>query len=76
MGVWPKTIFLTNHGLLALGETPAEVMAITTMADKAARVRLHALSIGELRSLTPEQVRSLDGRADENYRRRKLVAGS
>lgn len=76
VGVWPKTIFLTNHGLLALGETPAEVMAITTMADKAARARLHALSIGEVRSLTQEQVRSLDGRADENYRRRKLVEGS
>lgn len=72
---WPKVIVLTNHGLLALGETPAEVMAVTKMAEKAARVRLHALSIGELQPLTDAQIRSLDGRADEMFRRRKLIEG-
>lgn len=73
---WPKVVVLANHGLLALGETPAEVLAISMMADKAARVRLHALSIGELRPLTAEQVRRLDGRTDELYRRRKLIEGA
>ena len=76
VGSWPKTIMLINHGLLALGETPAEVMAVTTMAEKAARVRLHSLSIGEIRPLTSEQIRSLDTRSDEEFRRRKLIEGA
>lgn len=75
MQMWPKTIYLANHGLLALGETPAEIVAISTMAEKAARVRLHSLSIGEVVCLTDDEARVLGGRADEEYRRRKLVDG-
>ena len=71
-GVWPKAIILASHGLLALGATAAEVMAVTTMVDKSARVRAAALAVGELRFLSEDEVRSLDGRSDEQYRRRLL----
>jgi hypothetical protein len=39
-------------------------------------VRLHSLSIGEIRPLSSEQIRSLDTRSDEEFRRRKLIEGS
>ena len=74
-GEWPRAIILANHGLLALGATPAEVMAVTTMVDKSARVRIGALSIGRLRTLSDEEIGALDSRADERYRRRLLIEG-
>ena len=74
-GGWPRAVILVNHGLLALGATPAEVMAVTTMVDKSARVRAAALAVGELRTLGPDEVDALSGRADERYRRRLLVEG-
>lgn len=74
-GEWPRAIILANHGLLALGATPAEVMAVTTMVDKSARVRMGALSIGGLRTLGEQEIRTLDSRADERYRRRLLIEG-
>lgn len=71
-GSWPKAIILASHGLLALGATAAEVLAVTTMVDKSARVRTAALAVGELRHLSDDEVLSLDGRSDERYRRRLL----
>ncbi|NCY16545.1 MAG: class II aldolase/adducin family protein [Actinobacteria bacterium] len=71
-GVWPRAIILASHGLLALGATANEVLAVTTMVDKSARVRAAALAIGELRTLSAEEVRTLDGRSDEQYRRQRL----
>jgi rhamnose utilization protein RhaD (predicted bifunctional aldolase and dehydrogenase) len=71
-GVWPRAIILASHGLLALGSTASEVLAVTTMVEKSARIRAAALAIGELRTLSDEEVRSLDGRPDEKYRRRRL----
>lgn len=76
IGTWPRAIVLANHGLLALGSTPAEVLAVTTMTDKSAKVRAVALAVGGLRPLPAAEVRALDGRADEHYRRRRLVEGT
>lgn len=74
-GVWPRAIILANHGLLALGATAAEVLAVTVMVDKSARVRATALAVGELRSLPADEVMALSGRLDEEFRRRLLVEG-
>ncbi len=75
LGAWPRAIILANHGLLALGATAAEVLAVTTMVDKSARVRAAALAVGELRPLPADEVLALSGRLDEAYRRRLLVEG-
>lgn len=74
-GAAPRAVVLANHGLLALGATPAEVLAVTTMTVKSARVRAAALALGPLRPLPEAEVRSLAGRADEVRRRRMLVEG-
>jgi rhamnose utilization protein RhaD (predicted bifunctional aldolase and dehydrogenase) len=71
----PRLIHLANHGIVALGENAAQVLAVTTMAVKAARVLSGALAVGSPNYLSPDTVRQLDGRADEQHRRR-VLAGS
>jgi rhamnose utilization protein RhaD (predicted bifunctional aldolase and dehydrogenase) len=70
----PRLIHLANHGIVALGESAAQVLAVTTMAVKAARVLSGVLAVGSPTYLDPETVRRLDNRADERHRRR-LLAG-
>jgi rhamnose utilization protein RhaD (predicted bifunctional aldolase and dehydrogenase) len=71
----PRLIHLANHGIVALGENAAQVLAVTTMAVKAARVLSGALAVGAPRYLTPDTVARLDNRTDEQHRRR-VLAGS
>ena len=71
-GEAPKLILLENHGMIALGDSPAEVLNITAMAVKAARVFLGALLTGKPTRLPEEEVEHLYRRPDEIYRR-KLV---
>jgi rhamnose utilization protein RhaD (predicted bifunctional aldolase and dehydrogenase) len=71
----PRLIHLANHGIVALGENAAQVLAVTTMAVKAARVLSGALAVGSPRYLAPDTVARLDNRADEQHRRR-VLAGS
>jgi rhamnose utilization protein RhaD (predicted bifunctional aldolase and dehydrogenase) len=71
-GVPPRLVLLGNHGIVALGATPAEVETITTMAVKAARVRSVALGAGTLAPLGIEHARELAGRPDEAARRTLL----
>lgn len=69
----PKTIWLENHGLIALGETAHEVLSATLMSVKAARVRLNALSSGlEIKPLTADQIDRIHTRPDEHYRQELL----
>ena len=72
---WPRAIILANHGLLALGASATEVLAVTTMVDKSARARATALAVGGLRPLPPDAVRALVGRDDERFRRQLLMEG-
>ena len=72
-GCSPKLILMQNHGLAALGQTASEVLQITAMAVKTARVLLGAYSAGGPRFLSPENVARIDNRQDEEYRRRKLA---
>jgi rhamnose utilization protein RhaD (predicted bifunctional aldolase and dehydrogenase) len=69
----PRTILLGNHGLVALGESAAEVEAVTAMAVKAARIRAVALAAGGAQSLAAVSVEELSGRSDEIERRARLV---
>ncbi len=72
----PKTVYLQNHGLIALGATPREVENITAMAVKSARILLGTLAAGGPRFLPPEQIQRLHNRADEHYRQRIIGKGS
>jgi rhamnose utilization protein RhaD (predicted bifunctional aldolase and dehydrogenase) len=72
----PRLIHLANHGIVALGESGAQVLAVTTMAVKAARVLSGVLAVGSPTYLDPETVRRLDNRADERHRRRLLAGPS
>ena len=67
-GAIPKTIWMGNHGLIALGANRPEVEAATLMAAKAARVRLG----GATTPLSREQVERIANRPDEHYRQRLL----
>ena len=71
-GVAPKTIYLQNHGFIAVGRSAAEVHAITLMADKAAKVLASALCIGEPSFLTPANVDRIYTWPAEHYRQKAL----
>ena len=70
----PKVLLMENHGLVAMGQSAAEVLAITLMADKWARVILGAYSLGGPHFLSDEATRRINDRQDENYRRKQLGA--
>ena len=72
VGAPPKTIYLQNHGLVALGDSASGVDQITAMADKHARIMAGALAAGDPAYLTKAQANRLDTRSDEEYRRRVL----
>jgi rhamnose utilization protein RhaD (predicted bifunctional aldolase and dehydrogenase) len=71
-GRLPKVAYLRSHGLVALGESALEVLQITEMADKAARVLAAALAAGGPTFLAEEDVARIDGRLDEAHRRAVL----
>lgn len=68
----PRVIMMQNHGMIALGSTPAEVLAATAMAVRAARVRIAAQAFGGVRPLAAEQAERIFTRPDEHYRQDKL----
>jgi rhamnose utilization protein RhaD (predicted bifunctional aldolase and dehydrogenase) len=69
----PKTMYLQNHGLVALGQSAREVLAITQMAVKAALIFGGALAAGGAVFLSEQQAAAIDRRLDERYRRTLLV---
>ncbi len=72
-GCVPKTIWMENHGLIALGKSPAEVQAATVMGVKMARVYLGVLATGRpIHALSPASVRRIQTRPDEKYRQKLL----
>ncbi len=68
----PRVIMMQNHGMIALGSTPAEVIAATAMAVRAARARISAQAFGGVRPLTHEQAERIFTRPDEHYRQDML----
>jgi rhamnose utilization protein RhaD (predicted bifunctional aldolase and dehydrogenase) len=68
----PRLVLLGNHGIVALGQSPDEVEAVTTMAVKAARTRIIAHAVGTPRYLDAAGGAALAARADEAARRAML----
>lgn len=69
----PKLIHMQNHGSIALGKTADEVLRITAMAVKTARILLGAYAVGAPRFLSTADVKRIDTRPDEHFRQRILA---
>jgi len=65
----PKTLLMINHGLVALGQTARDVLSITLMMDKWAKILLGAYSLGGAHFLSDAEADRIDSRSDEHYRR-------
>lgn len=75
LGILPKTIWLQNHGLIALGSSPSEVMSASRMTVKAARVWLGALATQKpLQTLTEEEIAQIYQWPDEHFRQKQMWA--
>lgn len=72
-GEAPKVILLANHGLIALGQTPMEILNITAMCVKAAHIFAGACAIGEPVFMSREDILHIVRRPDELYRRKLFV---
>jgi rhamnose utilization protein RhaD (predicted bifunctional aldolase and dehydrogenase) len=68
----PSLILLGNHGIVARGNSAESIEAITLMAVKGARVRLHALAAGGVVGLGRDTVDHYFDREDMSERRRRL----
>lgn len=69
----PKVILLANHGVIALGQTPKEVLNITSMCVKAAEILVGAFAAGGPVFFDEETVMHIYKRPDEIYRRKMFV---
>lgn len=65
----PRCILIENHGLIAIGARPEEVLSCTFMAEKAARIQIAACAAGGPRFMPQEQIERIHKRPDEAYRR-------
>ncbi|MEM1444731.1 MAG: class II aldolase/adducin family protein [Planctomycetota bacterium] len=74
-GESPKTVFMRNHGFIALGKSAKQVLQITQMAVKSAEILGGAFAVGEPTFMTDAQVARIAGRDDEHYRQRVLDGG-
>lgn len=61
----PRLILLQNHGVIALGSTPEEVMASVLMAEKAARIFAGAAAMGGPNFLLPQHVERIAERLSD-----------
>lgn len=68
-GIPPKVILMQNHGFIGLGKNAQEVLAITAMWVKTARVLAGTQAFGGARYFTKENVNRIYTRPDELYRR-------
>jgi len=71
-GIPPKVVYIQNHGLIALGETPTQVNSITDMAVKTCRILATTYALGGPSFLSDENHRRIYTRPDEAYRRQQL----
>tara|TARA_R110000868_G_scaffold411620_2_gene706435 strand:+ start:11675 stop:12436 length:762 start_codon:yes stop_codon:yes gene_type:complete len=69
----PRAIYLQNHGMFALGSSAAEVVQITQMAVKVAKVILGSLPASGPTYMDPVEVARIDTRPDELLRRQALA---
>jgi rhamnose utilization protein RhaD (predicted bifunctional aldolase and dehydrogenase) len=72
-GAPPKVIYLQNHGLFALGSSAAEVLQVTAMAVKTARIMLGTFAAAGPHYLGETDAARIETRPDELYRQRRLT---
>jgi rhamnose utilization protein RhaD (predicted bifunctional aldolase and dehydrogenase) len=72
-GYAPKLILMENHGMVALGQSPTDVMSISLTADKWAQTLLGTFTMGGPRYLTGQQSKRIETRPDEVYRRKQIA---
>ncbi len=70
----PKSVYLQNHGFIALGGTETQVAQTTAMAVKAARILAGTHVLGGPRFLSDKAVARIHTRPDEHYRQQVLDA--
>ncbi len=75
-GEAPKVILMENHGVIALGDTPTEILNIMAMVVKGAKIFAGALMIGAPTFMTEEDIWHIYKRPDEIYRRQLFVDDS
>lgn len=68
-GEVPKTIMMQNHGFIALGHSANEVVNITQMSVKAARVIAGTYAMGGPHFLSSDSLNRIHTRPDEHYRK-------
>lgn len=71
-GEVPKTVYMQNHGFIALGSSPRQVENITAMAVKAARILAGAYALGGPHFMSQQAIDRIHTRPDEHYRQRLL----
>lgn len=71
-GEQPKVILIQNHGLIVLGKSPQQVLDVTAMAVKTARILLGTFAAGGPRFMSARDVARIHTRPDELYRRQQL----
>lgn len=76
IGTPPKAILMQNHGLIAIGATVEEVLSITAMWVKTARVLAGTFIFGGPNYFTDENVMRIHSRPDELYRMQKIRGAS
>ena len=69
----PKVVLLANHGVIALGNTPQEILNITAMCVKAAHILRGAYAVGEPIFMDEDEIMHIYKRPDEIYRRNLFV---
>ena len=74
-GERPKTIFMQNHGFIALALTAQQVENITAMAVKTAQILVGTYALGGPHFMTSEAVNRIHTRPDEHYRQRIIGKG-
>ena len=72
-GITPKLILMENHGMVALGQSPIDVMSISLTAEKWARTLLGTFTMGGPRYLTGQQAKRIETRPDEAHRRKQIA---
>ena len=70
VGEVPKTIYMQNHGFIALAATAQQVEQITAMAVKAARILAGTYALGGPRFMALDAVERIHTRPDEHYRQK------
>ncbi len=71
-GSAPRVLMMENHGPVALGRSPSDVLNILLMLDKWAKILLGTIAAGGPQYLEESQSDRIDGRPDEHHRRKQI----